>query len=119
MYTNLSAIVGLLVGPDRFNNFWTGSGAGHRIISYKTHAQNGWTHFKVILSTPKATPSEISPAWIACAMLRIDCRPEEQSLFTVEMGTSAGIPAARAAARETYNGEGGWHVPRSTVNTNN
>ena len=38
-------------------------------------------------------------------------RPDEQSRLTVEIGTLSGIPAAKAAARETYNGEGGWQVP--------
>jgi hypothetical protein len=38
-------------------------------------------------------------------------RPDEQSRLTVEIGTLSGIPAASAAARETYNGEGGWQVP--------
>jgi hypothetical protein len=38
-------------------------------------------------------------------------RPEEQSRLTVEIGTLSGIPAASAAARETYRGEGGWQVP--------
>lgn len=36
--------------------------------------------------------------------------PDEHSRFTVEMGTSAGIPAAIAAALEIYRGEGGWQV---------
>ncbi len=40
--------------------------------------------------------------------------PEEHSLFTVEMGTRSGMPAERAAAREAYRGEGGWHVPTQT-----
>lgn len=31
--------------------------------------------------------------------------------MTVETGTLSGIPAASAAARETYKGEGGWQVP--------
>lgn len=44
-------------------------------------------------------------------MVRIAMRPDEQSLFTVEIGTLFGIPAANAAAREMYKGEGGWHVP--------
>jgi hypothetical protein len=38
-------------------------------------------------------------------------RPDEQSRLTVEIGTLSGIPAASAAARETYRGEGGWQVP--------
>jgi hypothetical protein len=37
--------------------------------------------------------------------------PEEQSRLTVETGTLSGIPAASAAARERYKGEGGWQVP--------
>ena len=44
-------------------------------------------------------------------MFTMDCSPEEQSRLTVEMGTSTGTPAAMAAARDTYNGDGGWHVP--------
>lgn len=52
-------------------------------------------------------------------MFRMAMRPEEHSLFTVDMGTSWGIPAARAAAREAYAGEGGWQVPgdESTLRT--
>lgn len=65
------------------------------------------TYFNDMLSIPTATPREISPDWIACAILRIDCRPDEQSRLTVEMGIEAGMPAARAAAREIYSGEGG------------
>ena len=34
-------------------------------------------------------------------MLLIDIKPDEQSLFTMEMGTWLGMPAANAAARET------------------
>ena len=41
--------------------------------------------------------------------------PEEQSRLTVEIGTLSGIPAASAAARETYNGDGGWQVPYTAV----
>jgi hypothetical protein len=37
--------------------------------------------------------------------------PDEQSRLTVDIGTLSGIPAANAAARETYKGEGGWQVP--------
>lgn len=37
--------------------------------------------------------------------------PEEQSRLTVETGVLWGMPAASAAARETYKGEGGWQVP--------
>lgn len=44
-------------------------------------------------------------------MLRIAIKPEEHSRFTVEMGTWCGMPAAIAAARETYRGDGGWQVP--------
>jgi len=35
-----------------------------------------------------------------CAMLRIAINPEEQSRLTAEIGTSYGIPEAKAAARE-------------------
>lgn len=41
--------------------------------------------------------------------------PEEHSRFTVDTGTSCGMPAASAAARDTYSGEGGWHVPLSSI----
>ena len=34
-------------------------------------------------------------------------RPDEQRRLTVEIGTEAGMPEASAAARETYNGDGG------------
>ena len=64
-----------------------------------------------MLSTPTATPSDISPARMLCAMFLIAMSPEEQSRLTVETGTLSGIPAASAAARETYKGEGGWQVP--------
>jgi hypothetical protein len=47
-------------------------------------------------------------------MFRIAMSPEEQSRLTVWIGTLAGMPAASAAARETYSGEGGWHVPASS-----
>lgn len=58
------------------------------------------TYFRLMLSAPAAKPMEDSPTFIAWAILRMAIRPDEQSLFTVEMGTSAGIPAARAAARD-------------------
>lgn len=48
---------------------------------------------------------------MACAMLRMAIRPDEQSLLMTWMGTWAGTPAESAAEREMYNGEGGWHVP--------
>jgi hypothetical protein len=34
-------------------------------------------------------------------------RPEEHSRLTVDIGTSWGMPAASAAALETYSGDGG------------
>jgi hypothetical protein len=46
-----------------------------------------------------------------CAIFLIAMSPEEQSRLTVDIGTPSGIPAASAAARETYRGEGGWQVP--------
>jgi hypothetical protein len=49
-------------------------------------------------------------------MLQMAIKPEEHSRFTVEMGTWCGIPAAIAAAREMYRGDGGWQVPRVKVN---
>lgn len=39
-------------------------------------------------------------------------KPEEHSLFTVEIGTLYGIPAAIAAALDMYRGDGGWQVAR-------
>jgi len=50
-------------------------------------------------------------------MLRMAISPEEHSRLTVEMGTSCGIPAAIAAAREMYRGEGGWQVPEGVQNS--
>ena len=44
-------------------------------------------------------------------MARMAIRPDEHNRLTVEMGTLAGIPADMAAERETYKGDGGWHVP--------
>jgi hypothetical protein len=70
-----------------------------------------------MLSTPTATPSDISPARMLCAIFLIAMSPEEQSRLTVETGTLSGIPAASAAARETYKGEGGWQVPSQFVHT--
>ena len=68
-----------------------------------------------MLSTPTATPSDISPARMLCAIFLIAMSPEEQSRLMVETGTLSGIPAASAAARETYKGEGGWQVPSQFV----
>ena len=67
-----------------------------------------------MLSMPAAIPSSICPARMELEMFTMDCSPEEQSRLTVEMGTSTGIPAAIAAARDTYKGDGGWHVPEET-----
>jgi len=53
-----------------------------------------------MLSAATAKPRVASPAMIECAIWRMDMRPDEQSRFTVEMGTSYGIPAAIAAALE-------------------
>ena len=74
-------------------------------------AQTTGTDLRDMLSTPAATPSDISPARMLCAIFLIAISPEEQSRLTVEIGTVSGIPAASAAARETYKGEGGWQVP--------
>lgn len=68
-------------------------------------------YLRDILSTPTAIPREISFDSIAWDIVLIAMRPEEQSLFTVEIGTVCGIPAARAAALLAYAGDGGWHVP--------
>ena len=70
-------------------------------IQRTMHWVCGCAHFIDMLSTPTATPSEISPVSMAFAMLRIACNPEEHNRFTVEMGTSAGTPAANAAALDT------------------
>lgn len=64
-----------------------------------------------MLSTPTAKPSEIDSVCTAWAILLMACKPDAHKRFTVDIGTSAGIPAASAAAREIYKGEGGWHVP--------
>ncbi len=69
------------------------------------------TDLRDMLSTPTARPSDISPAWMLCAIFLIAMSPEEQSRLMVETGTLSGIPAASAAAREIYKGEGGWQVP--------
>ena len=53
-----------------------------------------------MFSTPTATPRDISFDLIAWAMFLMAMRPEEHNLFTVDTGTSWGIPAAKAAARE-------------------
>ena len=45
------------------------------------------------------------------AIVTIDCSPDEHNRFTVDIGISTGTPAAIAAARDTYSGEGGWQVP--------
>jgi hypothetical protein len=68
----------------------------------------------VIFSTPIVRPMDVSPDWMACAMFLIAMRPEEHSRLTVDIGTSCGMPAASAAARETCNGGGGWQVPVHT-----
>jgi hypothetical protein len=65
------------------------------------------TYLSVIFSAPTAKPRDISPDLMAYAMFLIAMRPEEQSRLTVDIGTSSGIPAAIAAAREIYNGDGG------------
>ncbi len=67
----------------------------------------GRAHLRDMLSAPTAIPSSICWLLMELAMLTIDCSPEEQSRFTVLMGTSTGTPAAMAAAREMYNGDGG------------
>lgn len=41
------------------------------------------------------------------AIFLIAISPDEHSLFIVEIDTLAGMPAAIAAARDTYKGEGG------------
>ena len=60
-----------------------------------------------MLSTPTAIPSSICWDLTEFAMFTTACRPDEHSRFTVLMGTSTGTPAAMAAARETYRGDGG------------
>ena len=44
-------------------------------------------YFRLMLSAPTARPNEASPDLMECAILRIAIRPEEHSLFTVEIGT--------------------------------
>ncbi len=79
-----------------------------RVREYQTATR---TDFKDMLSMPTATPSDISPARMLCAIFLTAMSPEEQSRLMVETGTLSGIPAASAAARETYKGDGGWQVP--------
>ena len=76
----------------------------------KNTGNGGKTDLRLMLSAAAAIPSCVSPARMACAMPRMDMRPDEHRRFTVEMGTVAGMPAASAAARERYSGDGGWQV---------
>lgn len=57
---------------------------------------------------------EDSPVLMAWAIFLIAISPEEHSLLTVDMGTSWGMPADRAAALDEYKGDGGWQVPVAT-----
>jgi hypothetical protein len=109
----LNTIMCLCVLADRLADFRRRAWAN---VSLKSVPANSpaHTYFCDMLSTPTATPSSASPAWIECAMFRMAISPEEQSRLTVWMGTLAGMPAASAAARDTYSGEGGWHVPTSS-----
>jgi len=45
-------------------------------------------NLRLILSTPTATPMEVSPDWIAWAIVLIAINPEEHNRLTVEIGTS-------------------------------
>lgn len=72
-----------------------------RVSSRRKNSYSNNSHFKVMFSTPTAIPSSICLVRTAFEIVTMDCRPEEQSLFTVEMGTSTGMPAAVAAARDT------------------
>src|SRR6185503_5485630 len=49
-----------------------------------------------------ATTISASPAWMACAAIIADCRPEPQTLFTVVAGTESGRPALIAACRAGF-----------------
>ena len=107
-YLDTVACLGIVV--DCLGDNWRWAGTGRPLCERRLTATRV-THLSVMFSTPTATPREISFDLIAWAMFRMAMRPEEHSLFTVDMGTSWGIPAARAAAREAYAGEGGWQVP--------
>lgn len=101
--TYLDAIVGLRVLSNCWNNFWrrTRAESQHMSGPALTMQNRSRTHFSDMLSTPTAMPNPICPLLIELAMLTTDCSPEEHSLFTVDMGTSTGTPAAMAAALET------------------
>lgn len=60
-----------------------------------------------MFSAPTARPIDVSPDRMACAIFLIAMSPDEHKRFTVDIGTLAGIPAANAAPREMYSGDGG------------
>ena len=56
---------------------------------------------RVMLSTPPAMASEISPVLIALAIMPTALSPEPHNRFTVAAGTSIGNPANSSAMRAT------------------
>lgn len=101
-FAYLHAIIGLWMLGNGFHHFGRGSRAvGDNMRTRATvQFKDDTTYFRLMLSAPAARPSEDSPTCIAWAILRIAIRPDEHNRFTVDMGTSAGIPAAIAAARD-------------------
>lgn len=97
---HLNAIMRSRVFIHDIGNLWCWSRARNPPSRCLSMFKRWWPHFMDMLSTPTATPISISPLWIECTILRIAISPEEQSRLTVEMGTSCGMPAAMAAARE-------------------
>ena len=116
MHICLHAVIRLWVFRDGSYDFRCRAGtAAHGKHKYrrectKNTGNGGKADLRLMLSAAAAIPSCVSPARMACAMPRIDMRPDEHRRFTVEMGTVAGMPAASAAARERYSGDGGWQV---------
>lgn len=79
------------------------------------HSMTEVTDLELILSHPTAIPTSISPLLIESDTLRIAMRPDEQSLLIACAGVVSGNPAVKAAARDSYAGEGGWHVPTDDI----
>jgi hypothetical protein len=98
--THLHTIVSMLILRDLRDDFRCRSWARRiRVNNSRAHCRS--THFRLMLSTPIATPRDASPTLMPCAMWRMAIRPDEHSLFTTLIGTWYGIPAAMAAALET------------------
>lgn len=99
-YTYLHTIMGMLIFSYFLDDFRCWS---RTRVSMSTGDPFGDSknHLRLMLSAPTAIPSLVSPVWIACAIWRMAMRPDEHSLFTTDIGTSYGIPAAMAAALET------------------